>query len=478
LPEGLFSIILPLRTIGRAQELYLEKVKIAVIGAGIAGLAAAYRCIENGETDVVVLEAGPQPGGLSRSVGRDGFVYDIGPHQIHTPHDDVVRFLEQVLGPDLLVERKRAGQRFLGRDVQYPLTFNDVLFKMPLGVSLRCFVSYLWQRLPALAARREPANFEEWVVRNFGRRLYDIYFGPYTTKVWGIPPATMTARSAAERIAVPGLFDVLLNIISRRFRRFGKHSDLPHSPYQRVFHYPRRGIGQLAELMAERIVAGGGRILYGQPVTCVRPGAGDVALEYGEGAGLSARQVISTMAIDRLQLMLAGEDGKNPRLELRFRSLVLILLEVARPGVTPCHWIYFPDADCLFQRSTEFANFSPAMAPAGMCGICLEIPCDHGDEIWRLDPGALFARAMDDARRQNFIDPAWVRGYQVVRERFAYPMFDLESEEKLHRIKEYLALFPRLQSIGRQGDFRYINIDDALLAGFAAADRLRSPGRG
>ena len=141
-----------------------------------------------------------------------------------------------------------------------------------------------------------------------------------------------------------------------------------------------------------------------------------------------------------------------------------------------CHWIYFPDADCLFQRSTEFGNFSPAMAPAGMCGICLEIPCDYGDEIWRMDPGALFARAMDDARRQNFLDPAWVRGYQVVRERFAYPMFDLGSEEKLRRIKEYLALFPRLQSIGRQGDFRYINIDDALLAGFAAADRLRSTG--
>ena len=82
---------------------------------------------------------------------------------------------------------------------------------------------------------------------------------------------------------------------------------------------------------------------------------------------------------------------------------------------------------------------------------------------------------MSDAKKQNYLDPEWVEDYQIVRERFAYPLYDLESGEKLSRIKDYLALFPRLQSIGRQGEFRYINIDDTLLAGFAAADRLRLP---
>jgi protoporphyrinogen oxidase len=453
----------------------MEKVKIVIIGAGIAGLGAAARCIENGEKDVIVLEAGPVPGGLSRSIHRNGYVYDIGPHQIHTPHDAVIRFLERVLGEDLLVENKRAGQRFLGRDVHYPLTFNDVLFKMPLGISIRCFASYLRQRIHDLMVRREPANFEDWVIRNFGKKLYKIYFGPYTTKVWGIHPAMMTARSAAERIAVPGLSDVLLNIVSRRFRRFGKHSDLPHSPYQRVFHYPRHGFGQFAELLAARVAAGGGRLLYAQPLTGLRSGPEGMILEYGRGVALSAQHVISTMPVDRLQFMLAGEDGANPRLELPFRSLVLILLEVAQPRVTPCHWIYFPDADCIFQRSTEFGNFSLAMAPAGRSAVCLEIPCDHDDEIWRMDPGTLFSRAMADARKQNILDPRWVAGYQIVRERYAYPLFDLESEEKLRQIRKFLALFPRLQSIGRQGEFRYINVDDALLAGFAAANRLRAP---
>ena len=125
----------------------MEKVNIAVIGAGIAGLAAAYRCVENGEKDVVVLEAGPVPGGLSRSVGRNGFLFDLGPHQIHTSYDDVVCFLERVLKTDLLEENKRASQRFLGREVHYPLNFNDLLFKMPLGVSFCSFVSYLRQQL-------------------------------------------------------------------------------------------------------------------------------------------------------------------------------------------------------------------------------------------------------------------------------------------------------------------------------------------
>jgi protoporphyrinogen oxidase len=450
----------------------LEKVKIAVMGAGIAGLAAAHRCIERGEESVVVLEAGPRPGGLSRSVGGRGFLFDIGPHQIHTPYGEVVRFLERILGADLLVEHKRAGQRFMGREIHYPLRFDDLLFKLPLGISLSAFASYLRQQLKGALTRQEPANFEEWVIRHFGKKLYDVYFGPYTAKVWGIPPKLMTSASAAERIAVPGLLDVLRNVVSRRHMRFGKHSDLPHSPYQRVFHYPRRGIGQLAELMAERICARGGRILYGREVTRLRRGRERWELAWGRGGALEAERVISTIPIDRLQLMLEGVDGKNPRLELRYRSLVLLLLELARPAVTDFHWIYFPDKRCIFQRGSEFRNFSADMAPAGKSGVCLEIPCDYGDDVWAMEPEALVRRVLGDAREQEFLDPGWLEGYQLVRERFAYPLYDLESGDKLGRIRDFLASCPRLQSIGRQGEFRYINIDDALLAGFAAADRL------
>jgi protoporphyrinogen oxidase len=439
----------------------LDKAKIAIIGAGIAGLAAAYRCIENGEKDVVVLEAGPVPGGLGRSIGRNGFVFDIGPHQIHTPDRDVIRFLEHILKADLLVEKKRASQRFLGRKVNYPLSFNDVIFKMPLGISLRSFASYMWQQLNGMLSQEKPANFEEWVILHFGRALYDM----------------MTARSAAERIAVPGLLDVLLNVVSRRFLRFSKHCDVPHSPYQQVFHYPRRGIGQLAERMAVDVLAGGGRILYGREVTRLRHSPRSVVVECGDGARLIAGQVISTMPIDRLSFMLQGRDGRQPRLELRYRSLVLVLLEVARPRVSPYHWIYFPDRDCLFQRSTEFNNFNGALSPVGKTGVCLEVPCDHGDTVWNMDSADLLSRVLSDAQKQDYLAPGWVEGYQVVRERFAYPLFDLECEGKLRRIRDFLARFPRVQSIGRQGEFRYINIDHALLAGFAAADRFQLPER-
>jgi protoporphyrinogen oxidase len=455
----------------------LAKARIAVIGAGVAGLAAASRCIERGEKDVVVLEAGPVPGGLGRSVDRNGFRFDLGPHQIHTPYDEVVRFLERLLAAELLVEKKRASQRFLGREVNYPLSFNDVLFRLPPWISLRSFASYLRQRLAGAFVRGEPANFEEWVVRNFGSFLYGIYFGPYTAKVWGLPPALMTARSAAERIAVPGLLDVLLNMFSRRLLRFGKHYDLPHSPYQRVFRYPKHGIGQVAETMAGDIRAAGGRILCNREVTRLSHNTGSVAIECGDGSRLEAEQLLSTMPVDRLQLMLDGRGGEDHRLRLRYRSLVMVMLEVARPKVTPYHWIYFPDRDCIFQRSTEFGNFSNAMAPAGKTGLCLEIPCDHGDSVWNMDADALLSRCLDDAQRQEFLAPGWIEGSHVVRERHAYPMFDLESEGKLRRIMDRLAGFPRVQSIGRQGEFRYINIDGVLLSAQAAADRALSPGR-
>jgi len=452
----------------------LEKFRVAVIGAGIAGLAAAYRCIENGERNVVVLEADAVAGGLSRSISDGGFIFDLGPHQIHTPYEEVILFLQRLLAADLLVEKKRASQKFLGREINYPLCFNDVLFKLPPAVSFATFLSYLRQQLAGLFGKGEPTNFAEWVIHNFGQKLYDVYFGPYTTKVWGVPPTQMTASSAAERIAVPSLLDVLLNAISHRFLRFGKHHNLPHSPYQRIFHYPRRGSGQLADLMAERIVNGGGRILCHQPVSRLQSGAESMRIECGSGYELSAEQVVSTIPIDRLQLMLEGSPRQNPRLELRYRSLILFFLKVAKARVMPYHWIYFPDRDCIFQRASEFTNFSEAMAPAGKTGICLEIPCDYQDGVWKMDPAALFARVMGDAQRQNYLNSEWVEGFRIVRERHAYPLYELGCEKKLARIKEYLGSFPRLQSVGRQGEFRYINVDDALLTGFAAADRLRA----
>jgi protoporphyrinogen oxidase len=446
--------------------------RVAVIGAGIAGLAAAYRLIETGQCHVTVIEAGEEAGGLSRSVHVGDFCFDLGPHQIHTENRQVIQFLEQVLGDDLLVSEKRANQRFLGRDIHYPLRLNDALFNLPFSFSTVSFLSYLRQQVFNLFSEKKPHTFEDWVVSHFGRKLYRVYFGPYTEKVWGLSPRMLTANGAEQRIAVQNLLDVVLNAMSHRTSRFSKHSNLPHSPYQRIFHYPRCGIGQLARQMEKFVVARGGEIRLRQEVVRLESGPDAMQVECGSGWRMQASHIVSTIPVDRLAALLAKPGQNRLPEKLRYRSLIFLLLQLRRPQVTPNHWIYFPDPECIFQRSTEFGNFSPALAPAGKTGICLEIPCNEGDEVWDMAPAALFSRAMDDARRQAFLEPEWIEGYAVVREPCAYPTFEIGYEEKLQRILAGLDREPRLTTIGRQGLFRYINIDDVLLMGFEAADRI------
>jgi len=450
----------------------MPRHKVIIIGAGVAGLAAGWRLVERGITDAIMLEAGATVGGLSRSPRYGSFIFDLGPHQIHTENQRVIGFLRDVLKDDLIVERKKAAHWFLGRYLNYPLGINDILFGLPLTVSASCFFDFCLQALKNCFVAKRVDSFESWVISHFGRRMYDIYFGPYTQKVWGRHPSQMAAICAAERIAVQNLFDVLVSALSRKMVAFRHHYHLPHSPYQRVFYYPRYGIGQLCDIMRHHIAAQGVAIKTGTPVVGIAKTGEGYTVTTGDGRAYDAAQVISTMPVDELKDRLTGAEAAKPSTTLAYRALTFLFLQVERPQVSDNHWIYFPDRDCIFQRTCEFKNFSRAMSPADKTGICVEIPCDYEDPVWNMPDDTLFARVMQSAEQDNYVRREWVVAYHVAREQYAYPTYDLTYAERLRTILAYLEAFPGLLTIGRQGLFRYINIDEVLLMGFDAADKI------
>ena len=174
---------------------------VIVIGAGIAGLSTAYRISELGYNRLILLEASDFVGGLSRSIKHDGYTFDLGAHQIHT---------ENILGKDLLILNKKASHVFLGRYLNYPLGIKDILFCLPLYISAPCFFSFLKQTIKNVFIEKKVDSCESWIISHFGKKMYEIYFGPYTRKVWGKPPSEIDALCAKERIAVEDLMDVLM----------------------------------------------------------------------------------------------------------------------------------------------------------------------------------------------------------------------------------------------------------------------------
>jgi protoporphyrinogen oxidase len=448
---------------------------VIIIGAGIAGLSAAYRLIENGCSDIVVLEKSDVLGGLSSSFTYNGFIFDLGPHQIHTEDQRVISFLHEILKDDLIIAQKKASHWFLGKYLNYPLGIGEILFGLPLNVSLGCFLDFCKQMLINLFVKKKIDSFESWVISHFGRKMYDIYFGPYTQKVWGKPPAQLAAICAQERIAVQNLFDVLVSAMTKNMAKFRNHYHLPHSPYQKVFYYPKYGIGQLANLMADYVAGKGGKIVLQAEVVKIVNDASGFSVYSQTGECFNGQQVISTMPIHALQEMLVNNSKgqeKNLKGKLEFRSMIFMFLEVNRPALTDNHWIYFPDKECIFQRTSEFKNFSPVMCPADKTGVCIEIPCDYKDNLWDMSNDELYKEVIEQAEKDNYLERQCVDNYHVVRERYTYPTYDLGYAENLAKFRDYIDSFNGLYSIGRQGAFKYINIDEVMIMGFEAAQKI------
>ena len=446
---------------------------VIVIGAGIAGLSAAYRIIELGYPRLILLEASDCVGGLSRSIKRDGYTFDLGPHQIHTENQVVIDFLKKVLKDDLMIVNKKASHLFLGRYLSYPLGIKDILFCLPLYISFPCLLSFIKQTIKNLFIKKKEDSFETWIISHFGRKMYEVYFKPYTRKVWGKPPSELDALCAKERVAVQNLLDVLMAAFSKRVARYKNHYHLPHSPYQKIFYYPKYGVGQLSDRMIDFIRGKGGRIYLNNTVSSLVKDENSYKVITKDGSVYQGDYVVSTIPITQLKDMLeSSDDRKKPKETLEFRSITFLFLAVKKEIISDNHWIYFPDKDCLFQRVSELKNFSPYLVPKGSSSVCVEIPCDYEDEVWNRDPKELYETVITAMEQKRYLKREDVQNFWVAREKFAYPTNTISFISKLNAIKNYIDTFPNLYSIGRQGNFSYINIDDVMLMGFKTAEQI------
>jgi protoporphyrinogen oxidase len=441
-----------------------------ILGGGVAGLTFALEASRRGRR-VVLLEGEDQVGGLARTMRFGDFRFDIGGHRFHSRWPEITQWVLAALDGDAAEVPRRSRIRLNGRFVDYPLRFPNLLGVFNPWQATRILASYMWATIARLR-KRPDVSFEDWIVRRFGRSLYDIYFKPYTEKVWGFSCTDLSADWAAQRIRVPSLRAAVVGSLLRR-------SPAP-STLLSQFLYPSLGIGVLPECLAAKArQTGRATIRLGSRVTRVEPdgasGGWRVIFRGSEGeASVTGGRLVSTIPLEALLGMLPMPRAEVGALAagLSYRSLACVFLAVDGSRISNDTWTYFPDRHLVFGRTHEPGNWSPRMVPEGKTSLCAEIFCSEGDEVWNRPDQDVIEPVLADLDRLRFLPRSRVREAWMLRVSHAYPVYRVGYAEHRSRVSSALSRWPTLHLLGRTGTFRYLNLDAVIREGLDLAGSL------
>lgn len=442
---------------------------IAVIGAGPAGLTAAYQLQSNG-VSVTLFESDSVVGGMARSFSIWGQTVDYGPHRFFSSDPRVNRFwLDAVDGKYEMVNRLTRIY-YRRKFFDYPVKAVNALKGLGIFEATRCILSYAKARLfPA----KSESTFEDWVSNRFGFRLYSIFFKAYSEKLWGVNCRELDADFAAQRIKKLDLLETIKNAVFSKKAK--KHRTLVDE-----FAYPVGGAGAPYENLARKFETANGIIRLSSPVEAVVPlPDGTVEVHLPGGIIEQFDHVISTMPITKLLSRLdAPADVVAHASQLRFRNTILVYLRVANSKLFPDQWIYVHSPDLLTGRITNFRNWVEGIRGNETDSIlCLEYWCYDEDSIWRESEETLVDRARSELYKTGLVPVGSVVTGTVRRVPKCYPVYSSGYRTHLKPVEQYLSEVSGVTPIGRYGAFKYNNQDHSILMGLLAAENLLTDAR-
>lgn len=450
---------------------------VVIMGAGPAGLTAAYELVVRQQLGVTVLEKDPRyVGGISRTVEQGGYRFDIGGHRFFSKSQEIEDLWTEIMGEDLLVRPRLSRIIYRGKYFDYPLKAFNALRNLGPVETMLCIASYARARLFPV---RQPRSLEEWVTNQFGQRLFRIFFKTYTEKVWGISTRELSADWAAQRIKGLSLSEAIKNAL---WPQRGKGRGAVIKTLIDEFRYPRRGPGELWERTAALIGERGYPVLLDQEVVTIRHDGSQVTgVVTRDGVGQSVvRQgthYISTLPMRELVRAFdppLPDHVQQAAERLKYRDFLTVALIVKRAELFPDNWIYLHDPEIVAGRIQNFKNWSGEMVPdpATTC-LGLEYFCFEGDGLWTSSDEELVQLASRDLLALKMCQPAEILGGVVVRQVKAYPVYDDEYKRHVRTIRDYLEeRAPNLQLVGRNGMHHYNNQDHSMMSALCAARNI------
>ena len=443
-----------------------------VIGAGPAGLTAAYELAKHGKKSVV-LEQADKVGGISRTEEYKGYRFDIGGHRFFTKVGEVQQIWKEILGDEFIQVPRLSRIYYQGKFFDYPLSIVSTLSNLGVTDSGMIILSYLKSKLKGkLQPGPEAENLEDWVIERFGGRLYRTFFKSYTEKVWGIPCDKIQAEWAAQRIKGLSLKKAVVNAM------FGSNNT---KTLIKEFDYPIYGPGMMWERCQKILEEKGSPVHMETRVTRVEHDGRRVqrviAQKGEEMLELSGTDFVSSIPITALARCLdpaPPEPVLNAARGLKYRDFLIVPLVIDLKDIFPDNWIYIHSPEFKVGRIQNFKNWSAAMVPdASKTCVGMEYFCSEGDNLWEMTDEELIQLASQEIVGLKLVpDIKYIKDGTVIRQKKAYPVYDGEYRQHLQVIQDYLQRFENLQTVGRNGMHRYNNQDHSMLTGLLAAKNI------
>lgn len=445
---------------------------VCILGAGPAGLATGHELSLN-QTKVTILEKNDYVSGLCRTVFAHGYRFDLGGHRWFTQNESLNNWFRRLMKGELVLVKRISRIYYGGKYFNYPLSVGDVVKKAGPLTMLTAGIAYISAIIKYGVFGKPVTNMKEAYTKQFGSKLYEMFFKVYSEKVWGHSCEELSADWVTQRSKGLNIITIVREAIANSRKTVVSLVD--------EFMYPRLGYSRICERMADDIRKSGAKIALESAVNkIIYRGPRDFEIQYqndGKQISVYADSIVSTIPLGLLaQMIEPGCDNKviNAAKGMEFRDLITVNLMLNCKQVSTDTWLYLQDRELIFGRLHEPKNWSLDMVPDEQhTSLVLEVFCSVGDSLWQMSNDELGQRCVDNlADKLDFINSDDVEGWTVIRTRHAYPVYDMQYSENIAIVNEFLNQFEGLHIAGRGGSFRYNNADHSIEMGLLLGRKL------
>jgi len=452
-----------------------SKQHIIILGAGPAGIGAAYQLSKYNKAKVTVIEMNDVVGGNAGSFQLDGLYFDYGSHRLHPLcHPEILSDIKELLGDDL-VERPRNGRiRLMNRWIRFPLKASELVTRLPFTFSIGVVLDMFKKALPLKHKTRENESFYSVLKNQLGKTICEEFYFPYARKIWGLDPEKISSIQAEKRVAANSFVKLFKKVFSKSGNK--KFSGKPY------FYYPKKGFGQISEALFEQSKKQGVKFIFNAKVkNLVTEGQIIKSIIYqrdDEDIQVEGDYVWSTLPVTFIANNLippADESIKVAADSIDYRSMLLIYLVLDEDHFTKFDAHYFPETDIPITRLSETKNYS-GIEVKGKTGICAELPCSTEDKVWNMSEQELSNIVKSSLQKADIPITADISRIKIKKLKYAYPIYNSGYEVHYDYIDEYIKSYDNLLSFGRQGLFAHDNTHHALYMAYSAVKCLDKNG--
>ncbi len=440
------------------------------MGGGLAGLAASYE-LSKAKKKVIVFEKWEDVGGLARTIEKKGFRFDTGPHRWYAKNDMVNNWMLKLMGKEVIRVPRLTRIYFDGKYFFYPIKLTNALKGIGLTKSISAVFDYLYSRIKARLFHPELQTMEDGYINQFGKTLYETFFKRYSEKLWGVDCRKISIDWVGQRTRGLSVMTIIKDT-------FFKSKDVVSLVDE--FSYPKNGIGGIANKLSKETIRYGGEVFLNSDVTQIYHSENKITeINIQDGKSNEkyvADNFISSIPLNDLILRLNPKVPAYIKLladKLKYRDELQVALFIRKTHITPDTWIYVHPKNIPYMRVMEMDNWGDKLSPKGTTSLVFELACNEGDALWKkADKEVIDMVSESYIKEFHQIDRSDILGGYVHRVPKEYPVYHLDYKKDIDTIKEYLRKFTNLQLIGRNGTFRYNNMDHSIEMGLYAAWNL------